>query len=428
MRDLRLLACGVALATVCCLTVGFLHVLGVVPSEQEDWIPLAVYPFLAVAFLSPTVIGLLIAFQLPRNLIAWILLLGALLPCLQLPAEQLVGAAWAFQSEAATIPLLFAWPVAVALVFPTGHLLSRRWRWVVWMAVVSFGLTIGLKLFDPEPYAPPNDDIRNPVLGNAFGEFIVDSGLWIPFGLGVVATLFAGALAVILRFRRSVGVERLQMLWLLWGAALIPLVLVLDIVMSRWFGGGGIVTFSLLLVAQCALVTAIGVAVVRYRLYAIERLVNRTLVYVTLTFLLLAVYAVITVGLGVVAGGDSTRVVALATLVIALAFRPLRARLQDLVDRRFRRARYEGVRRVRAFENDVRDGRRAPEEICAVLAEALGDPLADLYFWLPETEAYADAAGEIVEPPVDIRARRRDPARRRAHGDAAPRSDLARAP
>ena len=406
MRDLRLLACGVALATVCCLTVGFLHVLGVVPSEQEDWIPLAVYPFLAVAFLSPTVIGLLIAFQLPRNLIAWILLLGALLPCLQLPAEQLVGAAWAFQSEAATIPLLFAWPVAVALVFPTGHLLSRRWRWVVWMAVVSFGLTIGLKLFDPEPYAPPNDDIRNPVLGNAFGQFIVDSGLWIPFGLGVVATLFAGALAVILRFRRSVGVERLQMLWLLWGAALIPLVLVLDIVMSRWFGGGGIVTFSLLLVAQCALVTAIGVAVVRYRLYAIERLVNRTLVYVTLTFLLLAVYAVITVGLGVVAGGDSTRVVALATLVIALAFRPLRARLQDLVDRRFRRARYEGVRRVRAFENDVRHGRRAPEEICAVLAEALGDPLADLYFWLPETEAYADAAGEIVEPPVDIRARR----------------------
>ena len=85
------------------------------------------------------------------------------------------------------------------------------------------------------------------------------------------------------------------MLWLVWGAALIPLVLVLDIVMSTWFGGGGIVTFWLLLVAQCALVGAIGIAVVRYRLYAIERLVNRTLVYVSLTLLLAAVYAVITI-------------------------------------------------------------------------------------------------------------------------------------
>ena len=138
----------------------------------------------------------------------------------------------------------------------------------------------------------------------------------------MLASLFAGALAVILRFRRSVGVERLQMKWLVWGASLIPLVLPLDIVMSTWFGGGGAKTFALLLVAQFAFVAAIGIAVVRYRLYAIERLVNRTLVYVTLTLLLLAVYAAITIGLGVVVGGDSAWVVALATLVVALVFRP----------------------------------------------------------------------------------------------------------
>ena len=406
MRGLRLLACGVALATVTCLIVGFLHVLGPAPSEQEGWIPLAVYPFLTVAFLSPTLVGLLIALQLPRNRIAWILLLGALLPCLQLPAEQVVGAAWSFQSEAATLPLLFVWPVAVALVFPTGHLLSRRWRWVVWVGVVSFGATVGLKLFDPEPYPPPNDDIRNPVLGNAFGQFIVDTGLWVPFAVGVVATLFAGALAVILRFRRSVGVERLQMLWLVWGAALIPLVLVLDIVMSTWFGGGGIVTFSLLLVAQCALVAAIGIAVVRYRLYAIERLVNRTLVYVSLTLLLAAVYAVITIACGVLVGGGSAWVVALATVVVTLAFRPLRSRIQDLVDRRFRRARYEGVRLVTAFEDEVRDGAPSPEEIGTVLADALQDPLAEIYFWVPENETYADTTGErLHELPHDDRAR-----------------------
>jgi signal transduction histidine kinase len=107
-------------------------------------------------------------------------------------------------------------------------------------------------------------------------------------------------------------------------------------------------------------------------------------------------------------------VIALATLTVALAFRPLRARIQDTVDRRYRRARYEGVRLVRAFEDDVRDGRRAPEQIGTVLAEALGDPLAQLYFWLPESEAHADAGGDIAELPLDSRVRReirRDDAR-----------------
>jgi signal transduction histidine kinase len=158
----------------------------------------------------------------------------------------------------------------------------------------------------------------------------------------------------------------------------------------------------------------VGIAIARYRLYDIESIVNRTLVYVMLTFVLLGAYAAITVGLGVLVGGDSPWVIALATLVVAAAFRPLRARIQDLVDRRYRRARYEGVRLVRAFEDEVRDGRRAPEEIGAVLAEALRDPLAELFFWLPESETYADARGEVVELPVDARARRellRDDAR-----------------
>jgi signal transduction histidine kinase len=407
MRGLRILACGVALATCVLLTIGLLQVLEILPSDQENWIPLAIYPFLALAILSPAVVGLLIALQLPRNRIAWILLLGALLPALQIASEQLVGAAWAYQTEGATVPpILFAWPLAVAFVFPDGRLLSRRWRWAAGIAIVSFSFTIGLKLFDPEPYPAPNEDVANPLLGNAVGELIVETGIWIPFAIGVLASLFAGALSVILRFRRSVGVERLQMKWLVWGASLIPLVLPLDIVLSTWFGGGG-VTFALLLVAQFAFVAAIGVAVVRYRLYAIDRLVNRTLVYVTLTLVLLAVYAAITIGLGVVVGGDSSWVVALATLAVALAFRPLRARIQDLVDRRFRRARYEGVRRVRAFEDEVRDGVRAPEEIGVVLADALQDPLAEIFFWVPETGVFADTTGDrLDELPHDDRARR----------------------
>jgi signal transduction histidine kinase len=91
---------------------------------------------------------------------------------------------------------------------------------------------------------------------------------------------------------------------------------------------------------------------------------------------------------------------------VALAFRPLRSRIQDLVDRRYRRARYEGVRLVQSFEDEVRDGRRTPEDICAVLSEALGDPTAELFFWVPENGAYADAAAAVVaELPHDDRGR-----------------------
>jgi hypothetical protein len=178
------------------------------------------------------------------------------------------------------------------------------------------------------------------------------------------------------------------------GASLIP-PFPLDIVMSSWFGGGARDVRAPSR-RRFAFVAAIGIAVVRYRLYAIERLVNRTLVYVTLTLLLLAVYAAITIGLGVVVGGDSAWVVALATLVVALAFRPLRARIQDLVDRRYRRARYEGVRRVRAFEDEVRDGARAPED-GVVLADALQDPLRRCSSDR-RTGAYADTTKQLTSP------------------------------
>ena len=97
---------------------------------------------------------------------------------------------------------------------------------------------------------------------------------------------------------------------------------------------------------------------------------------------------------------------AAGTLVVALSFRPLRTRVQAIVDRRFDRARSDGLRTVQAFENEVREGLRAPEEIGGVLAEALREPLAELVFWLPESETYATSAGDLVTAlPDDGRAR-----------------------
>jgi signal transduction histidine kinase len=397
MTALRILAWGMALATAAALTIGLLQVLEVLPSAQEEWIPLPVYPFLALALFAPAAVGLRIAQQMPGNRIAWILLIGGFLPSLQISAEQLVGTAWAMQTErASTYPLLFAWPVAVALVFPTGRLLSPRWRWVAGAAAISFGVTLAVGIVNPFAFDPPNDTIRNPVYGNPVGEWIDKVGIWIPFVVGVLASVFAGALCAVLRYRRSTGIERLQLKWFLWAATLFPLALGYDALAGFLLGGGGVVSFSMLLLAYFALVLAIGVAIVRYRLYAIEQIVNRTLVYVTLTVVLASAYLAVTLALGVVVGGDSSWVVASATLVVAVAFRPLRARIQDLVDRRYRKARYEAVRAVRDFEDAVRDGARAPEAIGTVLADVLQDPLAELFFFMPEAELYADATGKCV--------------------------------
>ena len=232
------------------------------------------------------------------------------------------------------------------------------------------------------------------------------TGIWIPFWLGILASLFAGLLAIRLRLRRSVGIERLQTLWLAWAAALIPLGLL--ICASAWLVFGGLVgeaVFPFLLVMQAAVAAAVGLAVARYRLYAIERLINRTLVYALLTLLLAGAYIGIALALGVALGRGSAWATAAATLAVALGFRPFRALVQNGVDRRFNRARFDALRRVRAFEQHVREGRRAPEEIGAVLAQALGDPLAELLFWLPASERHARVSGELVdELPPDGRA------------------------
>jgi len=408
MHGLRLAAWGVATATYLSVALAVLDVGGL-----RGWIPLWFAPFAAAAFLAPTTVGLLIAIRQPQNRIAWIMLVGALALAIQFPLALVLGEGWALQMDRATWPLLYAWPIAVAFVFPNGHLLSPRWRWVVAAAVVSFVGSMSLMLLDPGPFEGEDAGVTNPLADNAIGSWIVEQSFeWVFWVLwfGMLGSLVAGAVAIRIRLRRSTGIERLQVLWLAWAASLVPVVLVLcflsglvDYVLGLtildW------VVFPLLLAIEIAVAVSVGVAVARYRLYAIERMVNRTLVYVVLTALLVSAFAGLTIGLGVLVGSGSEWVTAAATLVVAVAFLPLRAGIQDRVDRRFSRARYDGVRRVHAFEDEVRDGGRAPEEIGGVLAQALNDPRADLRFWLPGTEAFADASGEVSDLPDDDRAR-----------------------
>ena len=150
---------------------------------------------------------------------------------------------------------------------------------------------------------------------------------------------------------------------------------------------------------------AVAVAVTRHGLYEIDRLFNRTLVYAVLTALLAGTYALAALLAGQLAGG-SAFAASVGTLAAALAFRPLRDRLQAIVDRRFARQRVEGVRLLRDFLDDVRHGRAEPEDVGAALALALDDPSAEVVFRLPETGAYADRGGQLLDAlPEDGRAR-----------------------
>ena len=406
MRGLRIAAVAVATATYVFMCLGALNVGGVM-----EWVPRWFTPFVALAFLAPATVGALIAIRQPSNRIAWILLLGAFALTLQLPVALLIGKGWSLQMDRALWPLLYAWPIAVTYVFPNGRLLSPGWRWVAGAGTACFLSFMTLAMFDPAPFEGDDASVRNPLEGNALGTWLNESGVgnvWVVLWLGILASLVAGALAMRLRLRRSAGIERLQTMWLAWAAALIPGGLLLCGLSAFAFGDSFLdwVLFPFLLLMQAAVAVSVGIAVTRYRLYAIERLVNRTLVYASLTFLLLGAYILITVALGVVVGHGSAWVTAAGTLAVALAFRPLRSRVQDLVDRRYSRARWDAVRRVRAFEEEVREGRREPEAIVSVLAEALRDPRSTLFFWLPASRTYADASGEPVSMlPDDGRAR-----------------------
>jgi signal transduction histidine kinase len=407
MRGLRIAAWCVAATTVALVVVGALRLSGVVSGpEKVPAIAWAMAPCVAIAVLTPTVIGLAIVIRRPRNVVGWIMLVGATTVVAPIVGEALEHP-WTLQVSRAMWPLLYAWPIALTYVFPDGRLLSRRWRWVAGVATACFALFMLLALFDPTPFDSPDESVRNPLLHNRLGEALEGTGIWVPFWLGILGSLFAGALAIRLRLKRSAGTERLQTLWLAWAAMLIPLGLVLCaaqwLVLQHFLD---VVIFPFLILMQATIAVAVGIAVSRHGLYAIERLLNRTLVYGALTLLLAAAYAAVALVLGVVLGRGSDWVVAGATLVVALVFRPLRGAIQTGVDRRFARDRYHGVRRIQAFEHDVREGRRAPEEIENVLAEALHDPLATLLFWTPVGKTYADAGGEIVtELPRDGRAR-----------------------
>jgi signal transduction histidine kinase len=198
---------------------------------------------------------------------------------------------------------------------------------------------------------------------------------------------------VVVRFRRAEGVERLQLKWFAWSAATVPVTLA--VCGATWVATGEfqdaligvLVTFCVLLPA-----TAVTIAITRYRLYEIDTIVNRTLVYGALTILLAGVWLTASVLLGVAAGAGSAWATAGATLAAAALFSPLRRRVQNIVDRRLDRPRWDALREIRAFENDVRAGTADPEGIERVLRDVLADASLRLLYRRADG-AFTDVSG-----------------------------------
>jgi hypothetical protein len=361
-RTLVVLAWALWLVTFGCCAAGLLVTLAVYrPLTLSVLVEGALYAFFFV--LGFATVGLVLALRRPGNPIGWLYGAAGLAWAYTIPL-----APWAEQllSEHRPLPFLaqlqvalseFGWAPAIglgvtlpALLLPNGHLRSGRWWLVVVTSVTGFVLAAVGGALSPGPIEELGID--NP-LGLAGPAGDVASVLTI---VGVLLhwwSLPPAGVCVILRFRSSRGVERQQMRWVAAGAAGAVAGLLLGLP-----GGLGIapdfITHLIFPALLCPPV-AIGVAVLRYRLYDLDRVISRTVTYGLLTVLLGLGYAGVVLGLGRLLPEGSSLVVAAATLAAVAAFSPLRRRVQALVDRRFNRRRYDAARTVEGFAARLRD-------------------------------------------------------------------------
>jgi hypothetical protein len=256
--------------------------------------------------------------------------------------------AWVLWSWFGVVAIL---AIFLPLYFPTGRLLSPRWRPVLWLGIAYLSAAVVFNALQPGPtvWLEGVRPARNPVVYLPAVKPLLDvvgvAGLCLFPGVG-------GAIAaLVVRFRRSRGIERQQLKWFTYAAALAPLpFLVYEVVPG---------VFELLLAVTLPLVPiSVGIAILRYRLYEIDRIINRTLVYGLLTAVLGLGYAagslvsILVVGVG---SGPPSWLVAAATLAAAAVFRPARRRIQTAVDRRFNRRRYNAAMTIQAFSTRLRD-------------------------------------------------------------------------
>jgi hypothetical protein len=323
-----------------------------------------------VSFLAFPVVGALIASRHPQNPVGWICLAVGLLWILIFTGESIPGSGpypvtTDALAQAAWIPPVGLLGIYLILLFPDGKLPSRRWRPLAWlsgvvMALASLGIT-----FSPGPLEG-HPGVRNPIGLEGAPNWVFTAGIAILLLLPLC--MLASALSLVLRYRRSGGEQREQIKWIAFAASVVGLLYLITMVSSLtysgvWGAAGTPLWLDLLqqaaLVSFAAIPIAVGFAVLRYRLYDIDIIINRALVYGSLTATLVALYfggiVVLQRLFVLLTGQQSTLAVVASTLLIAALFTPLRRRIQSFIDRRFYRSRYDARKTLEAFSAQLRD-------------------------------------------------------------------------
>jgi hypothetical protein len=318
-------------------------------------------PLSAALELPFAAVGAVLVVRRPRNAIGWLLLLGAALgilsaPQVQGPAGPLVSGtaplaerAFAWLANETGIPI-FSCYALLAVIFPSGRLPAGRWGRAVRVLIVANAVALVVSAIRPSISVSLADgstiNAANPfALLPPSSEGVVST----PGQIIVLGTLLLAVGSIVIRLWRAKGLERLQLRWLVASLVLSCVGVLIALMSGLW---------ALAFLVFTTIPLAIGIAILRYRLYEIDRLISRTLAYGLVTVVLLAIFGgailVLQTLLSPLTGGN-TLAVAGSTLLAAALFQPLRRRVQALVDRRFNRSRYDAQAAVAAFTERLRD-------------------------------------------------------------------------
>ena len=366
-----------------------------------------------VPFLAFPVVGALISFRRPRNPVGWICLADGLLWTF-IGMSDNYGVYGVAKPGSVPLPVVVAginnwlWVPAVGLLgtyllllFPDGRLPSSRWRPLAWLSGAILVLASVGVMFSPGPLEHLGG-VRNPF--GLEGQHWMTSAGYVVLPL-LPLCMLASALSLVLRFRRSRGEERQQIKWIAFSASVVVMVYLIAMVASllspaeTWFAGSSPAWLRLLQTAALLSLTvipiAVGFAILRYRLYEIDLLINRALVYGSLTATLALVYVggvvVVQAMVRAVSAQESSLAVVASTLAIAALFSPLRRGVQELVDRRFYRRKYDVAKTLEAFTARLReetDLKALTDEVTSVVRGTMQP--AHVSLWLrpnPEPEA-----------------------------------------
>jgi hypothetical protein len=345
----------VAALTVFALTVDLLS-----GKPERLAVRIAEWSFTTLA-VPLAVVGALITSRRPGNRVGILLLVGGLSISVEKVAEELTSYGVRVPGAVPGVGLIgwvsnLAWIPSILMLlllpvlFPDGQPPSPRWRPVVWAIVAGAVVTTVLAALIPRIGIEPS--LRSPLALPGSAGVALERVLRLVF-LGLPVAAVAAMAAMIVRFRRARGVERQQLKWLAYAGGVVVVAAVAE---DTWLGGWPSAAASALL---WAIPVAIGVSILRYRLYEIDRIINRTLVYGLLTMLLGLGYAGMVLILGQLFGGIGDKppswVIASVTLAVAALVQPARRRIQQAVDRRFNRRRYNAAKTIEAFSTHLRD-------------------------------------------------------------------------